>query len=290
VNWIEGIDTISGLLHEASEAGEHPRTPRLRTSSSIGEGLGTFASINEWIDESEKRFSRLVLAAEEIPDRFILGRWRAAYSVGGVDRRPSLSNLLSLLRQAKGNETGWAPWWVPDRDGLAPYSFEGVVECWMAEDSYFQDPAHSDFWRASPTGSLYLTRGYQEDSDAERTRPGTILDVALPVWRVGECLLHASRLARLLQATDEIVFHFAWFGLAGRTLYDWASHQDFLLSQERSQTNEVVATATFSGAEVESGLDVLVANLVQPLYDAFLFEPPHAFVQAELDILRRGRV
>lgn len=48
---------------------------------------------------------------------------------------------------------------------------------------------------------MFLLRGYQEDSNPNSIEPETIFDLTLPVWRVGECLLNAERLATAL--TDQ---------------------------------------------------------------------------------------
>jgi hypothetical protein len=63
---------------------------------------------------------------------------------------------------------------------------------------------------------MFLLRGYQEDTSS-KISPGKHLDLTLPVWRTGECLLHASRLARRL-GTQTVDFSMTWTGLQGREL------------------------------------------------------------------------
>jgi hypothetical protein len=84
--------------------------------------------------------------------------------------------------------------------------------------SGFNDAAHSDFWRASPQGLMYLLRGYDEDA-MQRVPPGSSLELILPVWRVGEIVLHAEQLAAALgEGETTVILHFQWEGLAGRRL------------------------------------------------------------------------
>lgn len=58
-------------------------------------------------------------------------------------------------------------------------------------------------------GRMFLIRGYQEDG-AETFPAGTILDTTLPLWRMGEVLLHAEKLASLLRkdADTAVTVHF----------------------------------------------------------------------------------
>ena len=43
-----------------------------------------------------------------------------------------------------------------------------------------------------------MLRGYVEDSAETQIEPGTAFDLTVPIWRAGECLLHAAKLAALL--------------------------------------------------------------------------------------------
>jgi hypothetical protein len=89
------------------------------------------------------------------------------------------------------------------------------------KDVMSQDAAHPDFWRPSPQGMMYLLRGYAEDSTSDFA-PGKVFDLTLPVWRVGECLLHAKRFAAKLADGPSSVIRAVWSGLRGRILRPWA--------------------------------------------------------------------
>ena len=103
---------------------------------------------------------------------------------------------------------------------MATREVDGAIECWLGSDEaastnrFFRDAAHSDFWRATPQGRLFVIRGYQEDAQ-ETFPPGTIMDTTLPIWRMGEALLHAEKFAALMRGVDHnplpcALFRFKW--------------------------------------------------------------------------------
>src|SRR3546814_2345466 len=72
-----------------------------------------------------------------------------------------------ILEKAVVRKTGWPPFWFPTREAIRPREVDGLVECWLAPqgdevERGFNDPAHCDFWRAAPSGRMFLIRGYQE--------------------------------------------------------------------------------------------------------------------------------
>ncbi len=142
---------------------------------------------------------------KDSPGCFPHGWYRFDYWLEGELRTPSLTAFEAILDKAVTRHTGWPVFWVPKRPKIAPREVDGTIECWLAPEGHdgikrgFDDAAHSDFWRAAPTARLFLVRGYQEDSQ-ETFLPGTIMDTKLPIWRMGEALLHAEKLATLTSA------------------------------------------------------------------------------------------
>jgi hypothetical protein len=254
-----------------------------------------------WIDTSIARFNSLVAhkLADERPSRYSKGTWHVAYSILGDLHSPSLPDLLEILRKVKGHETGWPPWWVPTRDEIAPYPYEGVVECWLREtrsnllfgeprSDNFRFTADSDFWRASPKGMMFLLRGYEEDG-SPRIEPGTIVDVTLPIWRTGECLLHAQRLALALGGeSSSVVIRITWRGLLGRTLASWANpRRMFLLPDSPSKQDSVTSEITVSTEQISATLPEIVRTLTAPFYEVFgFFVMPSNVIQEELSKMR----
>jgi len=133
---------------------------------------------------------------EDSPARFPHGWYRIDYALEGDLKEVELHKLQQILVQAELRITGWPVFWVPTRKDLVPREVDGAVECWLPPSSddtprAHVDAAHCDFWRAAPTGRMFLIRGYQEDSE-ETFAPAKIFDTGLPIWRLGEAL-HPAR-------------------------------------------------------------------------------------------------
>ncbi|MGN6665172.1 MAG: AlbA family DNA-binding domain-containing protein [Solirubrobacterales bacterium] len=243
-----------------------------------------------WDTSGRARLDELILQdlATETPDRFHDGTWSTAYRLVAPTEQPSPAEFLEILEAVAGHETGWPPWWVPTRDGIRPYPLDGMIECWLAEpkpDEVFRDGAHSDLWRADPDGRMFLVRGYQEDGGPDAPDRRGVLDVTLPVWRMGECLLHAQRLAERM-GSEMIDFRVIWDGLEGRELVslDWSRdiHPGRICHQD--SVNTLIAV---EAARVGDTLPELVKAIVEPLYSSFdFFSPPEDFYGAELAKMR----
>ena len=165
----------------------------------------------------------------DVGPRFLHGYYNFAYEIVGDVRQTTLAQLPDVIRASAVRYTGWPPFWYPTREGIKPYPVDGAVECWLGDDTERPlerlDTHHSDFWRISPDGCAYLLRGYQEDSgnleSAGRgtVAPGKVFSVTLPIWRLGETLLQAERLAaNLFEGPTTIRFAAKYTGLQGRSL------------------------------------------------------------------------
>jgi hypothetical protein len=246
--------------------------------------------LDSWIDTSKERWKSLVeeKLGDEKPSRYSKGIWYVAYSFVDEIQPLDLADLMDAIKKVEGHESGWPPWWVPTRTGIAPYSYGGLIECFLGPKGITGDAAHSDFWLASPHGMMFLLRGYQEDSTGG-FEPGTRLDLILPIWRVGECLLHAERLANAIgHPSTAIIFRVTWTGLTGRRLVDWASrgmrHLDYGPSQQESVASEIVISAD----RISPTLPEIVGALTKPLYEIFdFFRLPPQMIQDELARMRR---
>lgn len=246
-----------------------------------------------FVHEAEQRWVELTNdLGDDAPPRQPFGHQAYDYNLAGANTG-SVRTLLDALRQADRKYTGWPPFWVPTREEIAPYPFDGGVECWLVQptESEFNDAAHSDFWRATVDARLYLRRGYQEDS-ADVLTPATIFDLTLPVWRAGEVLMHAYHLAKALDAAPdaEATVRVHHTGLAGRTLKSWANPHRGIIGDYRCRTNDADGSVSCRASEIESSLPKLVTQLLAPVYERFdFYELPDQVVEEELDRLRNDR-
>jgi hypothetical protein len=135
------------------------------------------------------------------PARLPLGHYAVAYQISGTLQPIWGAALLDVMQRGIVRHTGWPPFWVPTREEIKPYIYDGSVECWLARDGGERGAGHSDYWRASPQSQFFLMRGYQEDGvDVRGIKPGTGFDITVPTWRMGEILPHSASMARLLNA------------------------------------------------------------------------------------------
>lgn len=232
---------------------------------------------NAFVQESYQRWRHLVdRLPEDAPARFPHGWYRFDYCLEGDLRAVTETEFENLLRQAVPRNTGWPVFIVMTRPELAPYEVDGAIECWLGKpevERTFRDAAHADFWRAIPSGRLFLMRGYQEDGQ-ETFAPGTVFDTALPVWRLGEGLLHAANLAALLRKDEStrltVRFRAVYSGLSGRVLRAWSNPLGELLVEGHAARGDEAILETESPADViRENLAELLFPMVSSLYERF---------------------
>jgi transcriptional regulator with XRE-family HTH domain len=236
-----------------------------------------------WERENRERLEQLTHDRPELVSLYAQGTWSASYRLTGIRKAPDLRRFMAILREVAGHETGWPPWWIPESDDIRPKPVEGMIECWHS-DTAVGDAAHADYWRADPEGRLFLLRGYQEDSARERLAPSPRagFDLTLPIWRTAECLLHAERLSRRLEATA-VQFLMRWTGLRGRKLAALASRDRMMRPTRPASEDDVESFVEVSLAEISHDLGGVVRRLVDPLYASFdFFEPPEQIYEEEL--------
>jgi hypothetical protein len=258
------------------------------------------ARLDEWIRSGRERWRGLVEPITEgVGPRLPHGRFCIAYEIVGERRRIAPARFPEVLRASVVRHTGWPPFWYPTRAGIEPYPIDGAVECWLGGDPQTaledRDAAHSDFWRIHPDGLAFLLRGYQEDGiDAQRpghglVPPATVFDITLPLWSVGEALLHARSLAaNLFEAPTTVRFVASYEGLAGRSLVSIDSRRHVwggrVARQDTITLNTHIATQA-----IDPNLPEIVHPLLSPLYALFnFFELPMQLVVDELARMRAG--
>lgn len=152
--------------------------------------------LQEWASPGIEKWQSLVPGDQYGNPAVPRGFYCVAYAIDGSFERPSLVELSSILKLSMIQHTGWPAWWLPTMPDIEPYPIDGMLECDMgvASGRLLSDPQHADFWRASLYGRLLLIRGLLEDN-LEGIEPGQIFSLTTPIWRAGECLLHAAAVA-----------------------------------------------------------------------------------------------
>ena len=276
---------LEGLGPRGREAAEHLKEEAIDPLHRRGEtNNGPSAGVIVWEQETKVRLRDRMRtsAVSDIEERYRHGTYSTTYRLRGIDFVPTLQEFKAILEDVVGHETGWPAWLVAEHSR----SYEETIEAWF-EDTVFNDPSHSDFWRADPRGLLCLIRGYDEDDGRANLRPGSAIDVTLPVWRVGECLLHAGRLASRLGAT-RVEFMMRWEGLEDRVLTSYADPARALNRDFRCHQDELVSDLETTPGAIEPELATLVERLVSPLFTAFdFFEAPEGLYEEELRKMRK---
>jgi transcriptional regulator with XRE-family HTH domain len=230
----------------------------------------------------QEAYSRWRTLTAQLPanslGRFPHGWYRIDYALEGDLKEVEPMALLPMLNKAVVHHTGWPFFVQVKRAELAPYEIDGVLECWLKPgdagiDRPFYDAAHCDFWRAAPEGRMLIMRGYQEDAQ-DTIQPGTIFDTTLPIWRLGEALLHANRLSQLLaREGSNITIHLRalYTGLTGRTLRPWGDPLGglYMMGTQPARNDEALLEIKAPAAEIENKLAHFVFPMVKPLYDRF---------------------
>jgi transcriptional regulator with XRE-family HTH domain len=230
----------------------------------------------------QEAFARWRTLTEKMPADspacFQNGWYRIDYALEGDLKDIELHRYVDILTKAVTRHKGWPMFWVPTCADIAPKEIDGVIECWLAPpdrttERAFNDPAHCDFWRAATTGRMFLIRGYQEDGQ-ETFPAGKLFDTGLPIWRMGEALLHAASLASRVQRDQAspitVKFRVLYTGLLGRVLTAWANPlASLLIEGSAARSDEAMLEAVIPAADIESNLASHLYPLVASLYERF---------------------
>ena len=252
------------------------------------------SELQTYCNEARERWEELVAGEpEESPARFPHGYYEMGFSLAGAQPANGLAEIRDKLAIARRIKlTGWSTFLDMSTPGWAPYPHEDFVEAWVGRpvraNSMEHDPAHCDFWRVSTDRKLYTIRGYTEDG-LGRVREGEVFDVNLPVWRIAEGLLFASRFAETFEEIDEIAIQCRFTGLKGRRL-DCITGRRFFSTPMLGGTDEITLTGQATSQQVQDNLAEILHPLLSPLYERFnFFRLPFNLVEEELaGLLRRN--
>ena len=245
-------------------------------------------------DVARSRWHQLV--ADLPPDddaRMPHGRYEIEVEIIGVKNAGSVREMLRRMTEAgRIKHTGWGPFVMLTREPFQPIPVDGNVEAWIGrptKDRAARDPWHCDFWRAHPSGLLFLLRGYAEDS-SNSVKPATILDVTMPIWMVGEAMLYASRLARLFGDGDpDILMRCCYYGLRGRRLDCLVPGRYFSSNRICNDDNAELQTQA-TASQMDDNLIEVLHSLLTPFYERFgFFELSRDLVRKEIEQMRKNR-
>lgn len=246
-------------------------------------------------ETARQRWTRLI--QDLLPDddaRLVLGRYEVAFEILGVPAAASPVELRNRMKTASEvRHTGWGPFLQMTRPEFIPRIVDGNVEAWMGAPNvkrYFRDAAHCDYWCAHPAGRFFHLRGFDEDV-SNSVEPGTIIDVVMPIWRVGETLHYASRIARSYGDNPQIAVHCRYTGLGGRRLGSTEPARRFWVGDNALSHDDEVDLSTCCGAmELEDNLVEILQPLLAPLYERFgFFELKLDLVRAQIAKMRTNR-
>ncbi|MBL8649634.1 MAG: putative DNA binding domain-containing protein [Sphingopyxis sp.] len=251
--------------------------------------------LQTFCEQSTERWNSLV-EQEPIssPSRFPHGHYELGFKLIGAEPASTMVELRSRLSVARQiRHTGWTPFLEMTTPEWAPYINNDVIEAWVGrparENWQDRDPSLCDFWRASTAGELFTMRGYSEDG-RDATVPGTALDVTLPVWRVGEAIFFAARLADTFEGVSAIAIRCAFTGLDGRALVSLTGRRA-MFGDRISRTDSIVVTAQPTPEQIRDNLAEILRPLLAPLYERFdFFELPATLIGEELARMRENRL
>lgn len=235
---------------------------------------------------------------EHSPGRFPDGWYRFDYALEGEIKELELHQFRDRLKDAVVPNTGWPLFLFLTRHELEPREVDGVIECWLKPSDAganrpLGDAAHCDFWRAAPAGRAFAMRGYQEDSQ-DTFAPHTVFDTTLPIWRMGEALLHAKNLADAIADDPSKVtvrFRALYTGLSGRVLRSWANPlTDLFVEGGAARSDEAALEAAVPLKEIETDLGKALHPMVASLFERFGVTGLSVDrVSAELERMKKGQ-
>ena len=255
-------------------------------------------SIHEFEDFRTTSFERWRTVTHhlnpESPERFPNGYYEVSVHPTHSKPASSLGILQERLSHARRIKlTGWTPFLEMSREEWRPYPIDDHVEAWIGrriDENTPRTPSYSDYWRASRKGQLYTIRGYAEDSLETRlsVQPRTVVDVTLPIWRVGEVLYFAARFLNEFEDVRAILINCRFTGLFGRTITGLTPGRS--VSSRPCRSDHVESPASVTPQQLRENMVEIVRQLLTPLYEAFdFFTLSQTLVEEELSRLRENR-
>jgi hypothetical protein len=243
--------------------------------------------------KSVERWNALIQTLpKDDPARMSWGRYQIYFRVLGTEPASSLADLRKKIETAGSLRlTGWGPFIDLERPPFRAAPAENGIETWLGhldDNRFYREPQYCDFWRAEPVGNFFLIRGYDEDS-VDRFKPGTVSDITMPVWRVGEPMYFAARIAKLFGSNSRLLFGARYEGLSGRGLVSINGLRS-MFGGRKSIDDTFEFTIEATPEQIEDNLAEILKPALAPFYERFdFFQPPEQMVAQELEKLRSKR-
>lgn len=205
------------------------------------------------------------------------GSWEVAMKIlGDLPVHSANVEFLNLLSSSNPQYTGW-PVWLNSRGfsdaGHRPYVFQGAWESFLVSLGQGWN-GHIDFYRFDPKGNFYLRRALEDDISISQNvpQPLTALDFGLPVIRCAEAVAVGMAFAKAMGCDPEqttLGFAFRWNHLKGRELQSWAQPGRYISPTRSAYQDEVTSFVIVPLDTPTSALGEFIAQIVQPLFEAF---------------------
>ncbi|MCC6613330.1 MAG: hypothetical protein IT320_07610 [Anaerolineae bacterium] len=253
------------------------------------------AKLLEFIRDSQDRWQDLIAPLpSDDPARMPYGHYEIAFSVIGTEQTPNRTELLRHIANASiVHHTGWPPFVHLHRQPYEPRPIGDTIETWLGnpdgERPFGRASVLSDYWRVHKERMFFLLRGYDEDSMGERV-PGTTFELSLPIWRVGETMLFAARIAKQFGDELEVLTICHYTGLRNR--YLMSRNDPFIgIKGERCDDDTVTLEIQTTVPQIEDNLVEVLHQLLSPLYEQFsFFRLRTNLVAEEVERLRSTRL
>lgn len=261
------------------------------------------SELKPYCNDARERWKQLVVKEpKDSPARFRYGYYEMGFFLVGAKPANGLVDVKDRLAAARRISLTGCPPFSETYPGWTANPHENFVEAWNGRpihpDSMEREPELCDFWRVSMDGKLYTIRGYFEDEKelipgGERIPGGEILGVTLPVRRIAEGLLFASRFAETFDGVTEIAIQCRFTGLNGRRLtYINGLNRGRVIREDYyiSSTDEITLPGQATPQQVRDNLAEILHPLLLPLYERFnFFKLSFNLVEEELaDLLSRS--
>lgn len=191
-----------------------------------------------------------------------------------LDLRPTREFIEATLG-ANPKLTGWPAWvelWNASNAETRPKVRDGAWECY-AMGRWDSVEEFTDFWRIEPTGTMFVTRAYQDDiPDGNRKPPKTQLDFGLPILRIAE-RFEASRQMLLkgmgAPETSVVNYLFRFDKLRGRELTYWAQPGRYISPGRVAEQDDITIPYALPLTAGEQAIVEATYRVVSELYILF---------------------